>query len=74
MPIVDKFIGSYDFIDNDGYEFLLKTNKDAPNFKIISMNILDAHGVNGVRLSPDPVCTDGHYTTVGYRLVGNACR
>ena len=52
MPIVDKFIGSYDFIDNDENVFLLRTNKDAPNFKIISVNVLDAQGVNGVGLSP----------------------
>ena len=49
MPIIDKFIAKYNFIDNEGDEFLLLTNSDAPNFQIISVNILQ--GVEKVRQS-----------------------
>jgi hypothetical protein len=48
IPIVDTFIASYRFIDNDGEVFLLLTDKDASNFKIISVNI--SQGIDKVSL------------------------
>ncbi len=49
IPIVDTFIASYDFIDNDGEVFLLMTDKDASNYKVISVNI--SQGIDKVSKS-----------------------
>jgi hypothetical protein len=46
---VDKFEARYSFIDNEDELFLIKTNKDAPMFKLIVANVADGtHAIERV--------------------------
>ena len=39
IPLFDKLDAKYDFIENDGHHFIFKTNKDAPMFKLVKVDI-----------------------------------
>lgn len=39
IPLFDKLDAKYDFIENDGQHFIFKTNKDAPMFKLVKVDI-----------------------------------
>ena len=43
---MDNFEAEYDFITNDGSKFLFKTNKDAPNYKLITIDMDNFGEVN----------------------------
>lgn len=38
IPVAEDFDNEYDFIDNVGENLLIKTNKNAPNYKLISVD------------------------------------
>uniref|UniRef100_A0A6A7FQF3 Prolyl endopeptidase n=2 Tax=Hirondellea gigas TaxID=1518452 RepID=A0A6A7FQF3_9CRUS len=40
-PIIDKFEHKYEFVSNDGTVCNFRTNDDAPNYRLISIDLLD---------------------------------
>ncbi|XP_015792125.1 prolyl endopeptidase isoform X2 [Tetranychus urticae] len=52
-PIVTKFEAEYDFIANDGTTVYFKTNRNAPNYKIIKLDLNDPDEKNWIEIIPE---------------------
>uniref|UniRef100_A0A1B6DCC9 Prolyl endopeptidase n=1 Tax=Clastoptera arizonana TaxID=38151 RepID=A0A1B6DCC9_9HEMI len=39
VPVIEKYEADYDYITNDGPVFVFRTNKDAPNYRLIKINL-----------------------------------
>ena len=39
VPLLDAFDASYDFVDNDGATFYVRTNKDAPRSRLVAVSL-----------------------------------
>lgn len=53
VPIVEKFEADYDFIANTGSKFVFRTNKDAPNYRLIVIDFENPAPENWVTLIPE---------------------
>ncbi|TBU27685.1 prolyl oligopeptidase [Dichomitus squalens] len=42
--LIDEFEANYEYIANDGTKFYLLTNKDAPQYKVVTVDLADAPG------------------------------
>ncbi|OBZ71845.1 Prolyl endopeptidase [Grifola frondosa] len=40
--VIDEFVADYQYIANDGTKFYLLTNKDAPQYKLVTVDIADS--------------------------------
>jgi len=70
---IDTFDAGYDYITNEGTLFYLKTNKDAPRYKLITVDLAKPDAGNWVDILPhntnvlsDVVCTGKKYLVATY--------
>lgn len=52
IPLVDKFEAQYDFVANDGKSVYWLTNRDAPNYRMIKMDLDNPSEDNWIDIIP----------------------
>lgn len=57
LPLIDTFDQEYSFIGNERNTFFFKTDLDAPNKRVIAINIEEAMKSRGTQLDIDPEAT-----------------
>ena len=52
-PVLDDFDASYEFLGNDGQRFYFLTNRDAPRYRVVAVNIARPDPENWLELVPE---------------------
>lgn len=74
VKLIDNFEASYEYLTNEGSVFTFKTNKDAPRYKLINIDIDNPDPSSWVELIPEhetdvleeALCANGNCLIVVY--------
>lgn len=68
VPLLDEFDASYEFLGNDGPRFYFLTDRDAPRYRVVAVNLARPAPANWLEVVPEHEDTLERARIVGDRL------